>query len=180
MKAIMAATFMVLSATATAGAAEPNQYLCLVEASAGLHYDPQSQSWRPQAFTATEKYILRRINDSDRKGKWSQVFKQRPEANWAFFEFGDPSRPAATCSDQASEFSASRFACEQFSFDAAFDKDTLRFETTRRGAYMNQGDYEHMRQKEPDRFKQLLSQFPVLDPSHPDDLSFEVGRCSPF
>jgi hypothetical protein len=52
--------------------ADPLQYLCVGERSAGLHYDSQANEWQPQAFSG-HKYIFRRLNDDDRdhaKGKW--------------------------------------------------------------------------------------------------------------
>src|SRR5215831_7626324 len=134
MRALICSALMALITT-TAGAAEPNQYLCLVESSGGLHYDAQVQSWRQQAFGTDRKYILRRINDTDRKGEYSIVFEQRPKANWAFFKFGE-SFPTATCHDGVPEFLASRFACEANIHDAAFDKDSLRFEMVSHGAYI--------------------------------------------
>ena len=89
MKTIIASIALIVAPIAAA--ADPNQYLCLVEQSAGLHYDQQSNAWQPRAFGVARKYILRRLNDDDRdehKGKWWVLLKDEPEANWAFFEFG--------------------------------------------------------------------------------------------
>jgi hypothetical protein len=46
---------LALLASPIAAAAEPEQYLCVVEQSAGLHYNQQNKQWAPQGFGATRK-----------------------------------------------------------------------------------------------------------------------------
>jgi len=168
-------------AMAPAGAA-PSQYLCVSESAAGLHYDAKIQSWKPQTFTADGKYVLRRINDDDRK-KYGILLKYAgtrdapvTDADWAFFTFGENPRPLATCNDSL----ASEFACQRVVEAPLSDIDISfgRFEMVHRGGYIEQGYQEQVRQ-DPDKSKQQPSGL-VSDPSRPDDLVIEVGKCRPF
>jgi hypothetical protein len=158
---------LILAVAKTAAESEATQYLCVVEQAAGLHYDNQAGAWRPQAFGTSRKYILRKLNEDDRdhqKGKWWSLFEGRPKAKWAFFEFGHDGVPKATCVEL--------FDCQPLVSSASFDKDTGRFEMIYHGGYIDQGRWERLRQEDP------KTHFPV-DPSNPDDLSIEIGKCSP-
>jgi len=65
-RAMIGGAVMALVITTTNAA--PDQYLCIAESAAGLHYDARSRAWKPRAFTTDErKYILRRINADDLK-----------------------------------------------------------------------------------------------------------------
>jgi hypothetical protein len=100
-----------------------------------------------------------------------------PQDDWGFFEFGKPHPdPLATCGDASIAF----FQCHEYWGMAKFDKDSLRFELIHHGAYADQGFWEHLRATDPDEFKRLLSRKEAHDPDHPDDLFFEIGRCSAF
>jgi hypothetical protein len=156
---------LMLAVAKTAADSETNQYLCVVEQAAGLHYDNQVGAWRPQAFGTSRKYILRKLNEDDRdhqKG-WS-LFEGRPKATWAFFEFGRDGVPKATCVEL--------FDCQPLVSSASFDKDTHRFEMIYHGGYIDQGRWERLRQENP------KTHLPV-DPANPDDLFIEIGKCSP-
>src|SRR5713101_1645322 len=91
----IAATGALAMALTTGAQAEPSQYLCVVESAAGLHYDAQTQSWKPQAFGTGRKYVLRRLNDDDSVLiRWNDEYLKKfvnpnkPKPNWAFFEYG--------------------------------------------------------------------------------------------
>jgi hypothetical protein len=162
--------------------AEPDHYLCVVDQAFGLHYNPQTKAWGPQAFSAGKKYLLRRLNGDDRdkaKGKWWSLLLNNPKANWAFFEFGvNEPMPQLACYEGADSYGI--FGCQRVILDGSFDKDTLRFELASHGGYTRQGYWEQLRQKDPEHYKDLLSRKEGLDADHPDDLFFEIGKCSPF
>jgi hypothetical protein len=158
---------LMLAVAKTAADSETNQYLCVVEQAAGLHYDNQVGAWRPQAFGTSRKYILRKLNEDDRdhqKGKWWSLFEGRPKATWAFFEFGRDGVPKATCVEL--------FDCQPLVSSASFYKDTHRFEMIYHVGYIDQGRWERLRQENP------KTHLPV-DPANPDDLFIEIGKCSP-
>jgi hypothetical protein len=48
-------TSLALLAIPIAATAEPDQYLCVVEQSTGLHYNQQLKQWTPQEFSAARK-----------------------------------------------------------------------------------------------------------------------------
>jgi hypothetical protein len=79
---------ILLIATTTAAQADPSQYLCIAEQSAGFRYDKQTKAWAPHVFVTHQKYIFRQLNDDDRKN-WRGLLKDSPNVNWAFFEFGN-------------------------------------------------------------------------------------------
>ena len=162
--------------------AEPDHYLCVVDQASGLHYNPQSKMWGPQAFGSGKKYILRRLTDDDRgktKGKWSSLLLNNPKANWGVFDFGmsDP-MPQLACYEGADSYGL--FSCQRIIMDGSFEKDSLRFEFIFHGSYTDQGYWEQLRQKDPQRYKELLARKEAPDADHPDDLFIEIGKCSPF
>jgi hypothetical protein len=167
---VVIALTMVLE---TGALADSNQYLCIVEHSTGLHYDPQSKAWGPQAFGG-RKYIMRRLTDDDRR-EWRVLLQGRPRANWVFFEFGDKF-PTAICEESTQL--PGRFDC--LWAEVSFDKETNRFERIHRGAFIDQGFWEKMHQEDPERYGDLLSRKQANDISHPDDIFLEIGKCSPF
>jgi hypothetical protein len=63
--------------------------LCIAEQAAGLHYDGQGKTWAAQPFVTDDKFILRRLNNDDRKN-WHS------DARWGFFKFGE-ALPTALC-----------------------------------------------------------------------------------
>jgi hypothetical protein len=172
LKRSLAAVF--LFGTSMGSQADPSQYLCVVEQSAGFHYDKQTKSWVPQAFGTARKYVLRRVNDDDRH-EWAFLLKNRPHVNWVYLELGNKF-PEALCEN----FS---YGCRTLAGgQVAFDQNTLRFELTHAGGYLDQGVWEHFRSENPDDYDRAvrLHQKTVGDPDNPADLYFEIGRCSPF
>jgi hypothetical protein len=173
-KFLSASVLITLVVPATAQA-DPNQYLCTVERAAGLHYDKQTNAWKPQEF-GSKQYVLRRLTDDDRdekKGAYSQLLKGNPKANWAFYWYGvDKPMPLASCIEDNEAIMSEMFYCRPIVIDAQFDKDTRRFETLSHGAYVNQGFWEQRRRESPTA--KLAN-----DPSKPDDLFIEIGNCSP-
>ena len=57
--------------------------------SAALHYDKQAKTWAAQAFVPNDKFVLRRLNDDERK-TW------RSKAEWGFFGL-EETWPTALC-----------------------------------------------------------------------------------
>jgi hypothetical protein len=159
---------ILLVTTTIAAQADPSQYLCIAEQAAGLSYDKQTKAWGPQAFVTHKKYILRRLNDDDRKNK-AALLKKYPNADWGFFDF-EQAFPTALCNSEDS------FHCVWGHMD--FDKGSLRFERAYYSAYTAQGFLETLREKEPNEYKSLADKY--HDPENPDDLAIEIGKCSPF
>jgi hypothetical protein len=164
------AAIALMMVLVTGALADPNQYLCIVEHSTGLHYDHQTKAWGPQAFAA-RKYILRRLTDDDRKGELQSFLQDDPKADWAFFEFGDK-RPVSLCVEDKENFSMPNIVrCKGNNRDATFDKNLNRFEIIGgRYAYLAQGLREKERREDPEANKKLYKY----------DLYFEIGNCSPF
>jgi hypothetical protein len=177
----LAASVLVLGLTIGAHA-EADKYVCSVEQAAGLHYEKQTNSWRPQAFGTGTRYLLRRLNASDRdkqkKGNWWALLDGHQEANWAFFEFGkELPMPLASCVEDVKSVLASQFFCRAIVKEGSFDKDSHRFELITRGGYIDQGFWEKERRDHPNDFKPNPLPDGMHDPSHPDDLFIEIGRC---
>jgi hypothetical protein len=172
---LLSATVLITLVVPATAQADPNQYLCTVEHAAGLHYDKQTNVWKPQEF-GSRKYILRRLTDDDRdenKGKWWALLKDNPKANWAFYSYGkDKPMPLASCVEDSGTVMSEMFYCRPVVNDARFDKDTRRFEIVSHGAYIDQGFWEQRRREDPNA--KLANA-----PSKPDDLFVEIGNCSP-
>ncbi len=184
----IAAVVGVMALGFTAADAASNQYLCITESMGGLHYDAKTQSWRPQAFKADGKYVLRRINDDDRR-RWGALLKKpnwaalkKPGAlpvpeeidvvgDWAFFRFED-NRPLMGCKEERVELIFCEETLPRGDGPSILDIDlgytgSRRFEIVYRGGYIFQGFAE--------RYKR-----PSDEPFQPADLAIEVGKCSPF
>jgi hypothetical protein len=52
-----------------------------------------------------------------------------------------------------------------------------RYEMVYRGGYIGQGLMEQLRRERPDEYKRQLS---LGYPTGPEDLTIEIGKCSPF
>jgi hypothetical protein len=182
-----------LLATVMAAQAAPNQYLCITESVGGLRYSPATKSWRAQAFTPGNKYILRRVTDDEVKG-WNSLFKKVEVrdlkleerqmygvGDWAFVKFGENNfgiSLRALCHENSGDIS---WFCEPSPFSpiVSFITDSRRFEFVGgSGAYVGQGRQERLR-SDPEKLKREPPGL-VYDPSHPDDLFVEIGTCSPF
>jgi hypothetical protein len=153
---------ILLVTTTVAAQADPSQYLCIAEQSAGFHYDKQTKAWGPQVFVTHQKYILRRLNDDDRK-RLPAFFEKHPNMEWGFFQFGRTDPIALSTSE-------SDLCCgpwDKASGDVRFDKDSLRFERAIYGAYIMQGAW-------------IMHDEGKMAIENPDDLFIEIGKCSPF
>jgi hypothetical protein len=166
-KIFVAVAFLGASISAHA---DPSRYICVTEQSVGLHYNKQSQAWSPTSFAANRKYVLRQLNDDDRK-QWSVLIKSHPKTDWAFFEIGNDV-PIALCTDDL------LFSCAWGSM--IFDKSSLRFERANYGGYTSQGYWEKLRSEKSDQYDSGVKYHRAVDPDKPDDLFFEIGKCSPF
>ena len=89
-KALCAILFV--AATTVAARAEPSQYLCVAEQSAGLHYNGKAKTWAAQPIFTDDRFVLRRLNDDDRK-TWA---KHSDAGRWGFFKVGE-ALPTALC-----------------------------------------------------------------------------------
>jgi hypothetical protein len=167
--------------TSTSMAAEPSQYLCTAEAAAGLHYDKQTDGWRGQAFNTATKYLLRKLNDTDRdeqRGKWWALLEKHSEANWAFFEFGESNPPPlATCFEDINGILPSRFRCRDVIMHVAFDKESRRFELLHHGAFISQGYWSQKRRDDGETHTGRVERDQAGNPSAPDDLFVKIGHC---
>jgi hypothetical protein len=176
-----------LTLAITTASAAPNQYLCIAESAGGLHYDSKTQSWKPQAFKADGKYVLRRINDDDRKrydqryGPLLTLSTLDPDADWAFFTFGE-NRPLATCLNKGLQFDCHPLATAG---SAVLYTDGRRFEIADLGGYVGESILrEAARERQQFNREFPDSRIPGLrnsdDPFPDQDLTIEVGKCSPF
>jgi hypothetical protein len=185
--AISVAATLVAFTTASAA---PSQYLCIAESAGGLHYDARTQSWRGQAFKTDGKYVLRRINDDDRKKySWLLTFPgippkdaPEPDADWAFFQFDD-GRPLATCLQGVLDFVCHRVV----GGPAVLYTDGRRFEIADLGGYVGESiaretarERERFNRAFPDKQIQIPGLTKSDDPYPDQDLTIEVGKCSPF
>ena len=85
----------------------------------------------------------------------------------------------ASCVEDKESVLSQAFICQPIVLDAAFDRDTRRFEIFARGGYISQGFWEQYRRENPDSFAQILKQKRAPDPSEPGDIFIEIGNCSP-
>jgi hypothetical protein len=178
-KAAAIAAMLLLSSTLARG--DPVAYICFGEHTASLQYDSGTGTWNDQAL-GRHKYIFRRLTENDRdheKGKWWPLLDKYPGADWAFFEFGkSDAMPLSQCEDTNSVL-AQNIVCHRIVDDGAFNKDTRRFELSFHGSYATQGFWQQLRLENPEVYELLLSQGKAEDPSKPDDLFIEIGRCKP-
>jgi hypothetical protein len=192
LKAIFCGAMIALAITTVSAA--PNQYLCIAESMGGLHFDARTQSWKPQAFKADGKYVLRRINDDDRK-RYDYLLTfpgiPNPNADWAFFTFGDnrftfgENRPLATCLQRQGLHD---FVCHSLpGAPAVLYTDGRRFEIADLGGYVGESiaretarEREQFYREFPDRQRQIPGLTKSDDPYPDQDLTIEVGKCSPF
>jgi hypothetical protein len=180
---LLFASIVSIAAMTTGTPAEPSQYLCTTDQTAGLHYDKQTGEWRPQAFGAGAKYVLRRLSETDRR-KW-YWFTQRefshegtllPEKDWGFFYSSGDRPPLAKCGDAGYGV----FWCTPIGTSyVEFDMDSRRFTIGYLGAYIDQAGSEQLRREHPEVYDHLRTEGAATDPSHPDDLFVEIGKCSP-
>jgi hypothetical protein len=154
--------------------ARPDQYVCVVEHAAGLHFDEKVGGWRPRGLGSDGNYTLRRLTEDDaRRGDYQLLLKYQPKANWAFFKLGD-ARPLAACFEADSHFS-----CKPIVQSLSFDSDSGRFEAVSHGGFIEQGHWEQLLRENPEQLKWMAEHGRANDPSHPNDLVVEIGECSP-
>jgi hypothetical protein len=168
---LAAAAVMALLAEAHA---EPDEYVCVVEHSVGLHFDERSGAWAPQGFAASLSYTLRRLTEDEaNRSQYQVVRKYDPQANWAFFRSGD-ARPLAVCSE-----SDRHFSCKPVVWSLTFDSDSGRFEAALHGAFIAQGHWDQLRKEHPHRAQWMSDHGRGNDPSRPEDLVMQIGKCKP-
>jgi len=162
-----------------------DQYLCITEAVAGLHYDRKTEQWGPMVFKPGDKYIVSRFTGKVRDAflsdpKLASIPNQKLEA-WGIRKFGDNSGyNITTCKT----FDGSGDCGDDFfvpSYRGSLDLNSLRFQLILANAYMLQGRHQYLKQTNPQEYQKMAQKPPVLDTiNRPDDLSIEIGRCSPL
>jgi|HubBroStandDraft_6_1064221.scaffolds.fasta_scaffold249613_1 hypothetical protein len=186
MRAILAVTPAIALALTMVAKADPNQYLCVVEQAAGLHYEKQTDAWGPQGFPPGRKYVLRRLTEDDLKGKYQDLLAdmKQAESNWGFFrESASDHLPVAACVEENIVIDNTNipfFNCHPIKSSAMeFDKVSRRFMVAYNTGYISQGFWEQVRREYPERYRDALIRGEAHDPSRPDDLFVEIGKCSP-
>lgn len=158
---VVVASFIALGSMSAK--AETSQYLCIPDQSTGLHYDTTAHAWTLMAFSPGEKYILRKLTDSDWSGEYKELLAwKKGHPNWAFFKVGNK-LPYAICTTSSDIIGNGDFHCDTIVSELDFDKDSGRFQVYYRGGYIAQPFWE----KNPSN----------LRPKSTDDVFIEVGRC---
>jgi hypothetical protein len=184
MKTITATCLTLLLGAGPAFAAD--QYLCITEAVAGLHYDRQTKQWSPMAFKPGDKYMVYRFT-----GKQREAYLGDPEfakyasipnlEAWGIRKFGDNSGPNVTACITASGDGDCGEGTLPFGRRGSLDLNSLRFELILTDAYMAQGRDQYLKQTNPQEYQKRAKQIPSLDSiNRPDDLAIEIGGCSPL
>jgi hypothetical protein len=152
-RSVVAVLAMVWTACAHA---EPSQYLCLADQSAGLSYDKSNKGWHAQAFIPDRRFILRRVKDDDLTGLIGMSVAQAlghhyqeetgtPKGEtdlhlWVAFDFGAPpgSYPRGACVEWLKDhlFDCHGIGAGAFSFDYA----SQRFGMADIGGYIDGSD----------------------------------------
>jgi hypothetical protein len=99
----IAALFLGLVAALPAGSVAPptGPFLCIVEQATGFTFDGQTKSWRQTSFSAGEKLILKRTDQT--------LHEAMPGVSipvggvWAVWHFGDERWPQYICKSDFSE-----------------------------------------------------------------------------
>jgi hypothetical protein len=177
MKTIATSLALLISA---APAFAADNYLCITEAAAGLHYDPQTERWNPMVFKPGGKYIVYRFT-----GKQREWFLSDPKLasipnleGWGIRKFGDNSGYNIT-------------ACKTVDGDGNcgddpifpllrgnLDLNSLRFQLIHENAYIMQGRDQYLKQTNPQEYQKMVQKTPSLDSiNRPDDLAIEIGTC---
>ena len=136
--------------------------------------------------------MLRQINDDDRqKYGWLLAFPgitpkdaPKPDADWAFFTFGE-NRPLAACLQRQGLHD---FVCHSVAGGpAVLYTDGRRFEIADLGGYVGESvareiarEREQFNREFPDRRIEIPGLTKPDDPYPDQDLTIEVGKCSPF
>lgn len=173
LRPVVTALALILATVAHAGS---SQYLCIVDQSAGLRYDDLTKAWRPQAFAAGSKYVLRRLKDDDLTGKYASLLDQQPELNWGMFKFGE-NVPIGACNE-----TIGLLFCKGLggvTSDFKVDIESHRFTIAYINGYVNQAFSERALRTPPEKYKHLTAHGEKHDPA-PDDLFVQIGKCSPF
>ncbi|HME20794.1 MAG TPA: hypothetical protein VKI44_05440 [Acetobacteraceae bacterium] len=158
--------------TATASHAQPDQYLCIGEHSAGVRYSRQMKTWQPQIFAPGTRYILRRLKGEERENKYldNHAFigqiHHREMSEWGFFSFGEQ-EPRATCD--------ASFQCTTDILSLHFSQHTGRFEVFQTSGFWSQPLFTDPPLPNP-RDEEIRASMIA----HPDDGFVEIGTCSAF
>jgi hypothetical protein len=180
MKTIAACLTLLLGAGPVFAA---DQYLCITEAVAGLHYDRQTELWGPMVFKPGNKYIVYRFT-----GKQREWFLSDPKLasipnleGWGIRKFGDNSGyniTACKTVDGSGDCGDDFFVP---SYRGSLDLNSLRFQLILANAYMLQGRHQYLKRTNPQEYQKMAQTPPLLDTiNRPDDLAIEIGACSPL
>jgi hypothetical protein len=176
MRTLSVATIALMSIVSHVQA---EQYLCITEHAAGVHYMAATKTWEPTIYTTGSKYVLRHLNGDERQAKYpdnnpqgytilSSQSNDPSKSEWGFFYFGEK-LPRSTCD--------AHFRCTDSFLLLSFDSRTLRFETYQRSGYVytplmeKPGSMGNTPQEESARIQAV---------NHPDTGSISIGECSAF
>jgi hypothetical protein len=162
-----------------------DQYLCITEAAAGLHYDRQTERWGPMVFKPGDKYIVHRFTGKQRDAflsdpKLASLPNRNLEA-WGILRFGDNSGyNITTCItlDGSGDCGDDFFLPTHRG--SSLDLNSLRFQLVRPDGYIRQGSDQYLKQTNPQEYQKMAQKLSVDRINHPDDLAIEIGKCSPL
>jgi hypothetical protein len=181
MKTIAATCLTLLLGAGPAFAAD--QYLCITEAVAGLHYDRQTERWGPMAFKPGDKYMVYRFTGKQREAYLSDPkYASIPNLEgWGIRKFGDDSGYNITACKTVDGRGDCGDDWFEPSYTGSLDLNSLRFQLIHANGYMWQGRDRYLKRTNPQEYQKMAQKPPSLDNiNRPDDLAIEIGGCSPL
>ena len=121
MKSLALAALLLLAASANA----QNSFVCAADHSVGLKFDKTTKRWKPAIFNASDKYLITRANEIQRK----------QGQRWEIRTIGSDS-PSFTCKEEFTERGI--LTCEGFG-EFVFNKKSNRFLTSYMMGYVYDG-----------------------------------------
>jgi hypothetical protein len=121
----------------------PTSYVCTPDFSTG--FAKKEGEWRPVRFDISDKkYILRRLNESEKKA-WKH-FESKKDVSWVWLKSGEKTS-WHTCKNEATE--SGRILCPYEFLDLVVNIKSLTFQIYRKGDYVywihpDDPDYEDL------------------------------------
>ena len=112
----------------------PSQ-LCLAGAASGYRFDRTAKMWIPTTF-GEQKYILRALNDTDRRNFAAELVAANPPPTFGLFAFGTGALNG-WCSIHAPPFIKPKLLCSGWDGTLDIDPETGRFEKFTRGGFID-------------------------------------------
>ena len=136
--AILSVAFV---AAAPAPPADPPQMpsqLYLPAAASGYRFAPKTKAWRPTTF-GEQTYILRALNDTDRRNFAGELARPIPAPTFGLFAFGTGALNG-WCSVHALPFIKPKLLCRSWDGTLDIDLDSERFDRSSRGGFIEGSD----------------------------------------